>query len=30
MFDGGPVWRTELTNPVWPQDSAEVKSQQKN
>jgi hypothetical protein len=30
MFDGGPVWRTELTNPVWPQKPAEVKSQQKN
>ena len=29
LFDGGPVWRTELTNPVWPQNSAEVKSPQR-
>jgi hypothetical protein len=30
MFDGGPVWRTELTNPVFPPKTADVKSQLKN
>jgi hypothetical protein len=30
MFDGGPVWRIEMTAPVWPQKPAEEKSQQKN
>jgi hypothetical protein len=30
MFDGGPVWRIEMTAPAWPQKPAEEKSQQKN
>ena len=30
MYDGGPVWRTELTSPVWSQSSATEKSQRKN
>lgn len=30
LFEGGPVWRTELASPVWPEKPTEVKSQQKN
>ncbi len=30
MYDGGPVWRTELTSPVWSQSTAAEKSQRKN
>jgi hypothetical protein len=30
MFDGGPIWRTELTSPVWSQTPTTEKSQQKN
>jgi len=30
MFDGGPIWRIEFTSPVFPQKTADAKSQQKN
>jgi hypothetical protein len=34
MFDGGPIWRTELASPVWPQATASApaptKTPQKN
>jgi len=23
LFEGGPVWRIELANPIWPQDQAD-------
>jgi len=30
MYEGGPVWRTELTSPAWSQSPTGVKSQRKN
>ena len=25
LFEGGPVWRIELTSPIWPQDETDRK-----